>query len=75
MKVKDLLERKGIEVVRDGGYYFKCIYKGNQIQLLRNDGCLNNCYSLYINDKTIMTKALLTTCIGKILNLKEIGER
>lgn len=69
MKIKEYLERKGIEVVRDYGYGIICKYKGNEINMLRNDGRMNNCYTLYINDKAIMTKALLTTCVGKILTL------
>lgn len=70
MKIKDLLERKGIVVNYDGGYFYKCSYKGNKVYLQRNDA-FNSCFSLYINNEIIMTRALLRTCIGKILNLKE----
>lgn len=69
MKVKEYLERKGIEVVNDLGYSINCKYKGNEINLLKNDGRMNNCYTLYINGKALMTKALLTTCVGKILSI------
>lgn len=71
MQIKELLERKGIKVIRDYGYGFICDYKGNEINILHNDANINSCYTLYINGKTIMTRALITTVIGKILNLKE----
>lgn len=70
MKIKEFLEKKGINVEYDGGYFYKCNYKGKKIYLQRNDA-FNSCFQLYINDEIIMTRALLRTCIGKILSLKE----
>ena len=71
MKVKELLERKEIKVIKECNGYYLCEYKGNEIEIQHNDANINPTYSLYINGKTIMTKAYITTCISKILNLKE----
>ena len=70
MKLNEYLERKGIKVEYDGGYFCNCLYKGKEICIMKNSG-ITNTYALYINHKTIMTKGLLRTCVGKILNLKE----
>ena len=71
MKINELLERKGIKVIKDYQYRLICEYKRNQIAIQHNDANINPTYSLYVNGKTIMTKAYITTCIAKILNLKE----
>ena len=69
MKVKDLLERKGINVIYQYQNYYKCEYNNKTIQLELNSG-LGNCYKLIIDDEVKATKALITTCICKILNAK-----
>ena len=66
MKIKDYLESKGIKVTLDGGYFYNCEYNNKEICLVRCSG-INNCFALYINKQTIMTRALLRTCVGKIL--------
>lgn len=71
MKISEYLEKKGIKVEYDGGYYYKCKYKGNKVYLQRNDA-FNSCFSLYVNDEIIMTRALLRTIVGKILRLEEV---
>lgn len=71
MKVDEYLKRKGISITFDGGYYWNCNYKGNEIGIVRNDG-FTHTFALYINKEIIMTKGLLTTIVGKILRLEEI---
>lgn len=71
MKVNEYLERKGINITFDGGYYWNCIYKGNEICIVKNSG-ISHTFALYINKETIMTKGLLRTIIGKILRLEEV---
>lgn len=71
MIMKEYLEKKGIKVTLDGGYYWNCEYKGNTIGIMRNSG-ITNTYALYVNMKIIMTKGLLRTIVGKILRLEEV---
>ena len=71
MNVKELLERKGIKVLKDYNYCLYCEYKNNKFTIQHNDANINPTYTLYRDNKVITTRAYITTCINKILNIKE----
>lgn len=74
MNIDEMLNKKGIRILHNGGYFYKCDYNNNNIILSKNS-YINNCYSLKINGKMILTKGHLTTCICKILHYKEESKK
>ena len=67
--MKEILEKKGIKVIDERPNSCKCEYNKNKIILELNSGLSYN-YRLNINNKTILTRGSLMTCITKILNYK-----
>ena len=67
--MKEILEKKGIKVIDERQNGYKCEYNKNKIILELNSGFGYN-YRLNINNKTILTRGSLMTCIAKILNYK-----
>lgn len=64
--MKDLLQKKGIEILYNYNNFYKCRYNGNIIILDMNTGT-SRFYKLKINGKTLITKGDKLTCIQRIL--------